>query len=158
MAIGGIGAYLVISDNRKILNILYRKDLQWAVYIITILMLALNFSVRFISYEFYSLFFCFIIINLATNPNSVVKLDYKWLNYLGRISYGMYLYSGILRIFCIVIAEKIFGSGKMTWQMNLFYYFIAFASTILVSIVSYEFFEKPFLRAKNRYEVVKTEV
>ena len=156
MAIGGIGAYIVMANKKGILKIIYRKDLQWVVYIAVILMLVFRFTVRYINYEFYSLFFCYIIINLATNPVSVLKLESKLSNYLGRISYGMYLYSTILRIFCIMLAEKIFSPEKVTWQFAVFYYFISFASTIAVSAVSYQYFEKPFLKLKNRFEVVKT--
>ncbi len=158
MAIGGIGAYLVVAEKDKILKTLFRKDLQWGVYIVTLLLLVFNIRVPFIYFEFYSLFFCFIIINLAANPNSVIKLDFKWTNYLGKISYGLYLYSAILRIFCLAFTERLFGRGLGGWQMNLVFYLSTLMFTIIISILSYEFFEKPFLRMKDRFEVVKTKV
>jgi peptidoglycan/LPS O-acetylase OafA/YrhL len=156
MAIGGIGAYLVVANKQKILKVLYRKDLQWGVYILTLAMVICNIRIPYISFEFYSLLFCCMIVNLATNPDSVIRLDFKWTNYLGKVSYGLYLYGTIMRIFCLAFTEKIYNRPLAGWQMNLVLYFSTIASTILISILSYEFFEKPFLRAKNRFAVIKT--
>lgn len=157
MAIGGIGAYLVAADKKQILQILYRKDLQWIIYILTIGLLLCNVHILFIQFEFYSVLFCFMILNLAANPNSVLKLDFKWTNYLGKVSYGLYLYGTFMRIFCMAFTERVFGRELSGWQMNLVLYISTIASTIIISILSYEFFEKPFLKIKNRFEVIKTE-
>ncbi|HTB30501.1 MAG TPA: acyltransferase, partial [Bacteroidia bacterium] len=46
MAIGGIGAYLVAFEKTKILSIIYRKDFQWALYIITIVCLFQRFGIK----------------------------------------------------------------------------------------------------------------
>lgn len=156
MAIGGIGAYLVVAEKEKILKILYRKDLQWVVYMLTLLLLVCKIRVPVIQFEFYSLLFCYMIINLATNPNSIINIDFKWTNYLGKVSYGLYLYGAIMRIFCLAFTEKIYGCALSGWQMNVVYYLTTLASTIGVSMLSYEFFEKPFLRIKSRFAVVKT--
>ena len=69
----------------------------------------------------------------------------------------MYLYVAIMRILCLPLTEKIYGRDLNGWQMNVVYYFTTIGSTILISIISYEIFEKPFLRVKKRFEVVKTE-
>ncbi len=157
MAIGGIGAYLVVAKKERILKILYRKDLQWGIYILTLLLLIFKVRIPLIDFEFYSVLFCCIIINLATNPNSVINLDFKWTNYLGKVSYGLYLYGAIMRIFCLAFTENIYGRPLIGWGMNLVFYFTTIASTIVISIISYELFEKLFLRRKSRFEVVKTQ-
>jgi len=157
MAIGGIGAYLYLKGNQKILSIIYRKDLQWLVYITTAILLVFQIHIGFILYEAYSALFSFIILNLATNPKSIVNLDYKWMNYLGKISYGLYMYNAIMRIFCFEFVEYVFNKQISGWQMNLVLYFTTIGSTILISILSYEYFEKPFLRIKKRFTVIKTE-
>jgi peptidoglycan/LPS O-acetylase OafA/YrhL len=158
MAIGGIGACLVVEGKEKILKVIYRKDLQWGVYILTLLLLIFNVRIPVIEFEFYSALFCYIIINLATNPNSIISLDFKWTNYLGKISYGLYLYGAFMRIFCIAFTEKIYGCALAGWQMNAVLYFTTIVSTIMLSILSYEFFEKPFLKAKKRFTVVGIQV
>ena len=157
MAIGGIGASFIVTDRRDILSILFRKDIQWAVYILTFSLIILNVHIPFIEHEFFSVLFCFVIMNLAANPKSIVRLDFKWMNYLGKISYGMYLYGAILRIFCLSLTEKIYGHDLSGVPMNLMFYLMTISFTIIISIVSFHFFETPFLKLKNRFEVVKTQ-
>jgi peptidoglycan/LPS O-acetylase OafA/YrhL len=156
MAIGGIGAALVVSDKKNILPFLYRRDLQWAVYLLTFALIVINVRIPYFEFEFYSVLFCYIIINLAANPKSILRLDYKWMNYLGKISYGMYLYGAIFRILCLALTEKIFGHDLSGITMNVVFFLMTFAFTIIVSIISFRFFEAPFLKLKNRFEVVKT--
>lgn len=157
MAIGGIGASLVVSGKKKILSILFRKDVQWGVYALTFALIVLNVTIPFISFEFYSVLFCFIIVNLAANPKSILRLDFKWMNYLGKISYGMYLYGAIFRIFCLPLTERIFGHDLSGVFMNVVFYLMTISFTIVISIISFHFFENPFLKLKTRFEVVKTE-
>lgn len=161
MAIGGIGAYLIVQDKRKILWVLYRRDLQYFIYALTALLLVFKVYVQGVHilqfpslhYEMYSILFCYIIINLADNPNSVVKINFKWINYLGRVSYGLYLYHPIMRILTLESVEKIFGKEISGWQMNLVYFSFAIVSTIIVAILSYEFFEKKFMKMGNKYRL-----
>ncbi len=161
MAIGGIGAYLVVFDKKKILNIIYRKDFQWMTYIITIVLLLLKLGVKqylretfpSVFYEIYSVLFAIIIVNLATNPKSVLKLDYKWMTYLGRVSYGLYMFHPMMRIFGLELTNRIFKDTPPEWQMNVCLYFFTISFTILASIISYEFFEKRFLKFGKKFVV-----
>ncbi|HTB31931.1 MAG TPA: acyltransferase [Bacteroidia bacterium] len=156
MAIGGIGASLVVSGKKKILPFLFRRDVQWVVYLFTFALIVANVRIPYIEFEFYSVLFCFIIVNLAANPKSILRLDYKWMNYLGKISYGMYLYGAIFRILCLALTEKIFGQDLTGIPMNVVFYLMTISFTIIVSIISFRFFETPFLNLKNRFEVIKT--
>jgi peptidoglycan/LPS O-acetylase OafA/YrhL len=159
MAIGAIGAYLVVFEKNKILSILYRKDVQWSVYIVTINLLLLRVGLKSfgkedfpsVFYEMYSVLFAIMIVNLATNPKSILRLDYKWMTYLGRVSYGLYMYHPIMRIFSMELTEHVFKREISGWQMNVCLYFLTIASTILISIISYEFFEKRFLNLKKKF-------
>lgn len=159
MAIGAIGAYWVVFEKKKILSVLYRKDVQWIVYLITIGLLLLRVGVKIellesfpsVFHEIYSVLFIIIIVNLATNPMSIVRLDYKWTNYLGKISYGLYLYHPIMRIFSLELTEHLFKGVLWNWQMNISLYFFTLSFTILIAVLSYEFFEKKFLKLKNRF-------
>jgi len=159
MIIGGIGAYLVAFEKKDILTFLYRRDFQWIIYILTVLLLLLKIGIKpsfeenfpSVFYEIYSVLFVIIIINLATNPQSVIWLDYKWMNYLGKISYGLYLYNSIMRIFSLELTEYLFKRELSGWLMNVCLYFFTLVFTIGISILSYEFFEKSFLNLKKRF-------
>jgi peptidoglycan/LPS O-acetylase OafA/YrhL len=157
MAIGGIGAYLVVFEKKNVLAFLFRKNFQWMIYILTtglllfqvgVKPLIVNFS---LSNEFYSVLFIIIIMNLAINPESIIRLDFKWMTYLGKVSYGLYLYHPIMRIFSLELTENLFGKEISGWQMNVCLYFFTLLFTIIISILSYEFFEKKFLNLKKRF-------
>jgi len=163
MAIGGIGAYLVVLEKDKMLKFLYRKDIQWIVYIITILLLKFRVGMKpfdaedfpNVSYEMYSVLFAIIIINLACNPHSIVKLKYKWMIYLGKISYGLYLFHPIMRVFSLQLTEYLFSRQIAGLAMNICMYSLTIGSTILVSVVSFEFFEKRMMNLKNKFTAKK---
>jgi peptidoglycan/LPS O-acetylase OafA/YrhL len=85
------------------------------------------------------------------------------LTYLGRISYGLYVYH--IMVFLLVrLAFDHFGlpnfshSGSHSSTDILVGFClqlpIAFALTIAVSALSYEYFERPFLKLKQRFAVV----
>jgi peptidoglycan/LPS O-acetylase OafA/YrhL len=145
MAIGAIGAYIVVFDKKKILSFIYRKDIQWIIYSITGLLLIFNTHIPVMGFEIYSFLFCFIIVNLATNPSTVVTMNNKWISYLGRTSYGMYMYNSITRILCLEFMK-----------MEIALYALSITTTIIASILSYELLEKPFLKLKDRFAVIKT--
>jgi peptidoglycan/LPS O-acetylase OafA/YrhL len=70
--------------------------------------------------------------------------------YLGRISYGLYVFHGL----ALMLASQFFAHrlpGGL-WLLP------AFGCTVLLAVISYEFFEKPFLRLKHRFEVVHSRV
>jgi peptidoglycan/LPS O-acetylase OafA/YrhL len=127
------------------------KEVQWTVYIITAVLLLFKVHVPLINDEFYSVLFCFNIINLATNPATVININYKWLNYLGKISYGIYLYNTIMRLVAINIILRVMHLQIAGWGMQLLFYGLSIGLTIGMSIISYELYEKYFLKMKSRF-------
>jgi peptidoglycan/LPS O-acetylase OafA/YrhL len=151
MALGGIGAYLYLNKNNSVLSILYRRDVQYMLYGCTFLLLIFKPHFPVIYYEVYAFFFSIIVLNLATNPASILRLDYKWMNYLGKISYGLYMYNSIMRILCLEGIERVFGRDINGPSLALLLYPTTILSTIFISILSYEFFEKKFIRLKDKW-------
>lgn len=80
------------------------------------------------------------------------------LAYLGRISYGMYVFH--ITIYWLVynlfkeelttFSQKI---GLLDWK-NAVGAIIAFAITVILAMLSYNFFEKPFLKLKARFTLI----
>jgi len=79
-----------------------------------------------------------------------VRVRVRPLEYLGKISYGLYVY----HYMCILITDKIVyakGAGHLVpWQTCL-REVIALGLTIVISAASYAILEKPFLRLKRRF-------
>jgi len=82
------------------------------------------------------------------NPAYVFIKQNKILNYLGKISYGIYLYNAMV----IDLLERI------PWLAQ--HYAIKLPLDILLTMalatLSFELFEKKFLKLKNKFQIVKT--
>jgi len=148
MAIGGIFSYLLFSKH-KILKILFHKS----VFIITLLSILffIGFSVEipYVNKEVYAVLFGVFILNLATNRNSGLILENKVFNYLGKISYGLYMYHVIAIVLCIQIFKYL---GMLNYHIILF--LSCLSVTIILAGLSYHFIEKRFISLKTKYSKV----
>lgn len=79
---------------------------------------------------------------------SLTNPFWKLLNKLGKYSYGIYMY----QVFLIVVADRLAGDyfSKSRWA----FVFLSIAITIFAAVISYEIFEKHFLKLKKRFEKV----
>ena len=151
MVIGGIGAYLVFSKKAKILSFLFRKEVQVVVYSILFLMLGTGFHAPGFNMEFYGIFFCFFILNVSQNKDSIFYLEQKIIHYFGKISYGIYIYHPAVIVLCVNTIHYFFGKNLSNINFNLMLYTSAFLLTILVCEFSFRFIETPLLKLKDRF-------
>ena len=71
----------------------------------------------------------------------------SWLTYLGRISYGLYVFHGA----CLFISWR---TPMPEHYAYLGRPVIAMGLTLVLAVLSYEYFEKPFLRMKERFTFI----
>lgn len=72
-------------------------------------------------------------------------------HYFGKISYGIYMYHNVIIMIIIQQFMIPYGNG------NLYLYLLIYlSSTLLVSVISYECIERPFLRLKSTFEIIHT--
>jgi peptidoglycan/LPS O-acetylase OafA/YrhL len=81
-----------------------------------------------------------------------------FLAYLGRISYGMYVFHItvfwlIYQVFKDELTSFSAMIGLYEWRNDVGFV-IAFLVTVIISLLSYNFFEKPFLRFKKRFTFI----
>lgn len=154
MAIGGIGAYLLFYQKEKVLSVLFSKYLQIILYLVLIIITGKGWALPWFSYEVYAVLFVVLILNLAGNPRSVINLEYKPLNYLGKISYGLYMYHNIMLVVALKLLAGFQWFDLHTLWGNVIYYIVSIGFTITISSLSYEYFEKWFIKAKVRFSKV----
>jgi peptidoglycan/LPS O-acetylase OafA/YrhL len=156
MAIGGIGAGWVFYKREKLLQLLYLKSVQWAA-LIAIPAIVLLTPVKLYSalYLLFSVPFLVIILNVATNPTCVYRLQGRVLNYLGKISYGIYMYHLICIAFVFHALDYWidFPLRLEGWHSALLYAF-SIPLTLGVSALSYHYLEYPFIRKKRTFTTV----
>lgn len=149
MAIGGIFSWIYFHEKNKILNFLYHPIINIGTVVGTIGMVAMGIRFPILHHEIYAILFSIIILNFSTNPKPIFNLEYKWMDYLGKISYGIYMY----HVLCIVIAYQlihlIFGVHN-----NVALYLLSIAITLLISTISYEWMESKFIRLKSKFSKI----
>jgi peptidoglycan/LPS O-acetylase OafA/YrhL len=156
MAIGGIGAYYLFNGNEKIKWLMNNGLMISAVIVIIGLVYLTPPIIQDAIYLVYSVLFLVIILNVSSNPKSIFKLENRMFKMLGNISYGIYMYH------LIVIAFVFAGLNYLGMEINdslisqLMVYSLTIIITIFVSILSYSYFEKPFLNLKHKFTIVKS--
>lgn len=157
MIIGGIGAYLLFHQ-KAFIQFLYDRLVQVALLFLFIVMGMdwIDFkSLTWMQDELISLVLCGLIINVASNTQSIINLENSVFSYLGKLSYGLYVY----HLFAVVLVLKGLPallpiqewsnwiSCPVTLGLILFL-------TTGISHLSYTYFESYFLRKKVRFSKV----
>jgi peptidoglycan/LPS O-acetylase OafA/YrhL len=156
MAIGGIGAYYLFNGNEKIKWLMNNGLMISAIIVILGLVYLTPPIIQDAIYLVYSVLFLVIILNVSSNPKSIFKLENRMFKMLGNISYGIYMYH------LIVIAFVFAGLNYLGMEINdsfisqLMVYSLTIIITIFVSILSYSYFEKPFLNLKHKFTIIKS--
>ena len=153
MAIGGIGA-LMVFEKRSVLKYVYHPVAQvicWSIMIVSLYQPFHTFSI--IDGELYALIFLVLIINVSTNPRSIIKLENKLLNWLGKISYGIYVY----HMFAIAFVVNVLQGRLHTSYFSVAIIYAGILScTLLLAHISYNYFEKFFLDRKHKFSIIKS--
>lgn len=91
-------------------------------------------------------FFSFVILEQNYSKTSIFKLNkFKTLTWLGKISYGIYL-NHMIAIYMIKAMFKFIGPAPFLIQALL-----SVSLTILISYLSYRYYERFFLKFKKRF-------
>jgi peptidoglycan/LPS O-acetylase OafA/YrhL len=157
MIIGGIGAYLVFHQ-KAMIQFLYRRGVQVGLWVLLVCM-ALDWipyhSLAWLQDELISLVVCGLILNIATNPRTLISLENGLFAYLGKLSYGLYVY----HLFAVVLVLKglpaiVDLQALPTWMGYPLTLGTILILTTGISHLSYRYFESYFLRKKVRYSAV----
>ncbi|NJN26104.1 MAG: acyltransferase [Cyclobacteriaceae bacterium] len=127
MVIGGIGAYILFNNISGLLIFIYSKYTQWFAYLVLLICLFSGFEIKWVNHEFYGIFFLIVILNIASNKDSILKLEIRVFDYLGRISYGIYMYHEI------AIGISIYLLSRVGLSYDDFFHLFPCTSLVLLS-------------------------
>ncbi|MDR2811083.1 MAG: acyltransferase [Tannerellaceae bacterium] len=164
MAMGGLGAYIIFHRKKEISESgLFSLPVQlFAILFLLLHLLCRNYLTEN-SCIFRSLFqtpiasnflliaiFVWLIINTSLNRKAIIRFHNKYLNFLGEISYGIYMYH-MLVVFGIIWMFKdrlnCLGSALST----IVFYLLLTTGVIFVSYLSKIRFEDYFLKLKSKF-------
>lgn len=136
-------------------NILKLRKLKYLTFVIFILYFITPLFKNTLTYGVYHLFsmvlFGLLICFLVDKPIKI--MENKLLNYLGKISYGVYMYHAIMMQVAgfIFLKSNIYLKISSTYSI-LFFNFLVFTLTIITAHLSYKYFESYFLNLKKPYK------
>ena len=149
IAIGSIFA-LLLFKRHKILNYILNTKFFYFTTLLTVVLLIAAVRIPFFHYSFYSFLFGVIIVNLAANKTLKNALEGRILNYLGKISYGIYMYHFMVLIPILLLASQ------LNIDNGIIIYSIILITTIAISSFSYHYIESFFLKKKINYSFIKS--
>ncbi|HEV8238160.1 MAG TPA: acyltransferase [Thermoanaerobaculia bacterium] len=159
MAVGGLWAWAVYRHRDRLLALpLFRGR---AVRLALLALLVEHYFVGRLARQavvaevLQLLLYGWLIVEVGVNPRRLVRLANPVCEYLGRISYGIYM----LHMPVVYAAAELFrrtrwwqgASGADEALYLAAFYAIAVGGTIAAAAASYHWFEQPFLRLKERF-------
>lgn len=149
MAIGALFAYAYYKKN-KVLKFFYNPIVYTIAYSLIIFIFLKQINIPYLTNEVFAFLFAILILNVSTNYKKAKFFNLPLFDYLGKISYGIYMYHTI----CIVITIKLMI--RFNIYSNSFLYIVCVATTLGLSMLSYHYFESYFLTWKNKFTKVKS--
>jgi len=153
IAIGCIGALVSFKYSDLTIKIIHSRITQsvsMILFIAALILISIYKDVTIIDYRYYAIIFSIIIINAATNSGSLYNLNNKCLDYLGKISYGLYMYHEF-GIGCSIAIIKYFSNYfHSRIALDIALYSGSLSVTVLISALSFKYFEGFFLKFKSR--------
>ncbi len=146
LAIGCLIGYLY-AKNHTWLKYLYNKYVFWICLLVSVVCWFGNIESKHFNDELMSVLFAVVILNVCTNDALHINIENKATKFLGKISYGIYMYHWIV----LLIAFKLFPLTKSVGSMVVLYCFVI-GVTILFAWISFETIEKYFLNLKKKFE------
>jgi peptidoglycan/LPS O-acetylase OafA/YrhL len=154
MAIGGIGAYLLFSGNGFLKYIYNTNVLNISLLLIPVLVFFTPEIIQDGIHIVYSFLFLVLILNVS-NQSVKLKLEGKIINYLGKISYGIYMYHFMIIPF-VLLFIKTYVDYRQAILINLIAYTASIALTVIISALSFELFENRFIKIKAKHSLIKS--
>jgi peptidoglycan/LPS O-acetylase OafA/YrhL len=98
--------------------------------------------------------FAWILIDQCFNERCLIPISrMAIITSLGKYTYGLYCLHTIALLIVVTLLGH-FGLDRYSWQLWLLQVPIAMGLSILMSYISYRYFESPFLRIKDRYSYI----
>lgn len=153
MGIGAIGAILY-HEKHRVIHLLTSKPAQWIVLMSLIVMALEEFRFSMlVDHQLVAIVTLSLILSNITLERPLLNLENKVFNFIGKLSYGIYVYHKLIVLLMVPIIQSLPFSNELK-MLSLAV--LACALTIFISYFSYEYFEKPFLRLKTKFSTIES--
>lgn len=146
LLIGGL--FAIINNKIKDSSFFINKYFQISIYLTEAILIYTGYNFHGFSWEIHAVSFGIIIMNLVRTKTSIFNINYPVFDYLGKISYGIYMYHILVINLIITLFFKL---NLMIWS-----YPAILLSVVLISSISYKFIESYFLQKKKAFSIIST--
>ena len=96
-----------------------------------------------------------VLINQVSAYKNPLRLEHPWFTFLGKRSFGIYVYHPLLqKIIFVSYFQEIHSLSS--WVQYLLYFSAILGATLIVASISYQWLEKPFLKLKETKAVIRS--
>ena len=153
MMFGGLGALLYLEKSKFII-FLNRKSIQYFSWLIIFFLIInkLNFFNSIIEIFLIGFVTLCIIIGQINIENRVINLENNIMSYLGKLSFGIYVYHPLL----ILLTSNFFKNNGYFSEVTftLIINILILGLTITISHLSFFYFENRFLKLKPKFSII----
>ena len=155
--IGGLIVYFSLYKTEKMIRLFSVSKFYWLLFYAVLILGYFNYEIIFtgnfmtvIERPVLGLFFGLIIIDQCFNTNRIFNAGrFAFINYLGKISYGLYCFHPLGIIIAKDILEQ-FNFFTSPFQSFIIFPLLALSFTILIATISYFTIENFFLQQKQK--------
>jgi peptidoglycan/LPS O-acetylase OafA/YrhL len=149
LGIGALLGFIFFKKKEYVNSILLKYNFLTLTFtLVPFVLWFFKFKTDHLNDELYAVLFAFSIYNIVQHPK--INIDNSITRFLGKISYGIYLYHWII----IILMVKYIPKFNTIYFYNFVLYSSILSLTIFVSWLSFATYEKFFLNLKKKYEVV----
>lgn len=154
MSIGALGAVLAHNGRAWFFRFTTHKLTQVAAWAVILLLAFNKFHIASVAdQEIVSVVTVCLIMNVSFNKDTLISLEYPVFDFLGKISYGIYVMHQLIIFYFAEVLSHFNISTPVKYPVI---YAGVIGLTIGFAYLSYRFFEKPFLTLKHRFSIVRS--
>ncbi|WP_170828500.1 acyltransferase family protein [Chryseobacterium soldanellicola] len=147
LGIGALLGFIFFKNKDGISKILLTYNFLTIIFtLLPFVLWFFKFKTEHLNDELYAVLFAFSIYNIVRHPK--INIDNAVTRFLGKISYGIYLYHWTI----IILVVKYMPKYDAFYLYNLLLYASVLGLTIFISWLSFVTYERFFLNIKKKYE------
>ena len=155
MLLGAVGARLYFENNKFFISTFSNIYVQILAWIVTpFVYLNILYVPAPVSAELMAILSIILLVGqISPNKRKIINLENRFFDFLGKISYGIYVIHPLI----ILLFSSLYKNLSLSViPKTIIVYSSVVITTVLVSYISYEYYEKPFLKIKKKFMVVES--
>ena len=135
--------------SQRLFQVIYHKGTQFLIYFLVFAYIGLHlvYEIKMI-HQLLAVGFCLLLLNLGTNPKSIINLEFRFLKEIGLVSYGLYLTHKFTNEWVLTYVKV-----DNFYLQNVLIYTLSITLSIGLAFLLYYGFELFFIKQKKKFSI-----